>query len=861
MKKINCILLLIIFHISISNAQDVYTSFISDLNNLSFEDKSGNDVNIYLPSSLNNDQCLRRIIGTPDPILGMFKTLYQPDRRIETYEKAIREILITSNSFDYLINKFQNDIKSINTTNDVREIFDWSLDLIEKGAKGINKKYIKAGTLSTDAKNKFATLGRELNKASKSPNFAILSMALANIKATLTLGEITSGALLLNALANDEAFKRLRAIKEILTYEINSGTLKDGEIILNALNRVEINLNAASSEIGSFAVSVNDNKGQILESSITLGTALAEISLKLNPLIFSYIWALHLEYTILKNISNQWESSQEACLLATITYHIYSYQNNVGKESDIELLAAFGQYSFYQKMIETLSTGEAKFNDFLTLGHLNKNWIDYYSQRKNQVDDYINSLLNISDVITLGFILDSSGSMSQNDPQGMRKSAVEMIIDELNGNENVFLIDFDDHSSWLNSNNYENYSKELLKDDIRGVNSDGGTEIGGGLVTMQNAIETTDKSNSKGGIILLTDGKNNNAFNYSLLDWYNQNNFPISTVSFVGDVDNRLLSDIASITKGNYFRASNAYDVVMYFREFINSISGNSSLVLSRNLIQQGESQTCSFYVDGGMGFIYAGTNWSGSKIKLKLISPKNKIFTENDNNGEWSIGSNFVSVKTMSPEPGKWKAEFYGENIPTGGEEYVFQVTGDSPNKIGIEEKLLIGNQMQFSLQNSGKGNISNIKPKIEVITPKDRKEDISNSFSNNGFTYRPRDGEGNYNFEINLTGNDNNGSTIQRYFARTVLVGEGTPSNIAPIKFMEGNYLYTDLGKDIGNFSGLECTIYSQNGNSPIANGYVTFVNETECTIEIQSFLSDQNVSVGDIVELNVAQWQQDF
>lgn len=464
-------------------------------------------------------------------------------------------------------------------------------------------------------------------------------------------------------------------------------------------------------------------------------------------------------------------------------------------------------------------------------------------------------------ICNLGLILDSSGSMKENDPQDIRKSAVEMIINELKGNENVFLIDFDDHSTWLNPNNYEDYNKELLKNDIRSVNSSGGTDIGSGLSTLQSAIETTGKTNFKGGAILLTDGKNNSTFNYSLLDWYKQNNMPISTISFVGDVDNKLLSDIAAITNGYYFRANTANDVVMYFREFLNSINGNSTLTLFRNLIQQGEFQTLSYYVDDGMGVINVGANWRGSKIRLKLLSPQNKVYIENDNNGEWNIGSNYSSVKILNPEPGKWRAQFYGENILNGGEKYVFQVTGDSPNKIAIEDKLLDNGQMQFDLQNSGSEGIFNIKSKIAVSTPKDRKEDISNNFSNNGFSYRARDGQGNYNFEIRVTGKNNAGSTIQRYFARTILVGEGMPSYIAPVKMMEGSYVYANLGTDIGNFSGLECTIYSQNGNAPIATGYVTFVSETECTIEIQNFLSDQNVNIGDRIELNITQWQQDF
>ena len=110
-------------------------------------------------------------------------------------------------------------------------------------------------------------------------------------------------------------------------------------------------------------------------------------------------------------------------------------------------------------------------------------------------------------------------------------------------------------------------------------------------------------------------------------------------------------------------------------------------------------------------------------------------------------------------------------------------------------------------------------------------------------------------------MTGKDEADQRFKDISPGLYWLGKVKPPILLPVKMMEGNYLYADLGKDIGNISGLECTIYSQGGNVPIAIGYVTFVNETECTIEIQNFLIDQNVSVGDVVELNVAQWQQDF
>lgn len=466
---------------------------------------------------------------------------------------------------------------------------------------------------------------------------------------------------------------------------------------------------------------------------------------------------------------------------------------------------------------------------------------------------------NESDIekITLGFILDSSGSMKENDPRDMRKSAMKVIIDQLQGNENIFIVDFDNNASWINPYNWQNVDKQDLKSTINRINSDGGTNVGAGLEELRRALESSNVS-GRTGVLLLSDGLGDYS---NQAEWYRQRNIPVYTISFIGEDNSKLLNDIASLTSGNYLKANSGNEIITAFNQFLNYLRGDAILTVYKSNILQGEQLTSSFFTESNLQNLFVTLVWRGSTIDLKLHSPDGKIFSSQSSGSEWKAGDNYIFVKIDNPAVGKWTADLFGTQIPAGGEDFNFQVSGDSPLKIDLSEKKMIGNQMQFSLQSSGKGNISNIKPKIEVTTPKDRKEDISNSFSNNTFSYRSRDGQGNYNFEISLTGKDDGGSTIQRYFARTIFVGEGTPSNIAPVKMMEGNYIYADLGEDIGNFAGLECTVYSQNGNSAIANGYVTFVNETECTIEIQSFLSDQIVNVGDLVELNVAQWQQDF
>lgn len=479
----------------------------------------------------------------------------------------------------------------------------------------------------------------------------------------------------------------------------------------------------------------------------------------------------------------------------------------------------------------------------------------------NKVKELICSVVsctstNSNNKITLGYILDSSGSMQQNDPYNMRKSAMKVIVDELQGNENVFLIDFDDKATWLNSNNWQNVDKSLLKSQIDIINSDGGTNIGGGLDALKSAIQSTNV-NGRMGVVLLSDGLgdyNNNA------EWFVQNNIPVYTISFIGSDNSKLLSGIASLTGGRYIKANSDNDIITAFNQFVNFLRGNSILKVYKSRISLGETLMTRFFVESYLRYLFITLAWRGSKIGLTLTSPDGKVYSYKNPTSGWTSGDNYTYVKIDNPAAGEWKAEMYGVDIPSGGEDLNFQVSGDSPTKIDLNEKTLVNGQIKFSLDTPAGSSISNVTPKIEVTTPTNKKEDISASFTDDGFDYRPDDGKGNYNFEINLTGKDQSGSDIQRYYSRTVLVGEYVPANIAPVKLVEGAYLLADLGSEIGNYAGLKCDIISRSTNKKIAVGYVTYVTKNECTIEVQQYHTNDTIGEGDIVELDVTQWQKD-
>ena len=343
---------------------------------VTIKDENNNSVSLYLPESMNNDQCGRRIYGTRAGVIGMFKTLYSEERRTESYEAAIRELCMQPEVSQSYISPLE---KSLQSAGIASEDVNLVLNLVKYGADSINKKYIKSGTLTADVHNRIAQVGRDLNAAQKSPAFAQACIAFENVKATAKLTETITGAFLLNSLSTDQAWIRLKEIEGAVDSERKAQGKVDPALEA-AIEQSEINLLAAQSDIGAFAVSVNDNLQEITDSAIGLGATLAEMSVKFSAPVAMWVAAPLMTYNTLRGVSDQWEMAQNGVSLATVTKMVEKYSQ--GREGITDNITSYGQYAFYSQMEETFSVGGAKLHDLLSPGSANKDWSQYYRQGK-----------------------------------------------------------------------------------------------------------------------------------------------------------------------------------------------------------------------------------------------------------------------------------------------------------------------------------------------------------------------------------------------------------------------------------------------------------------------------------------------
>ena len=162
----------------------------------------------------------------------------------------------------------------------------------------------------------------------------------------------------------------------------------------------------------------------------------------------------------------------------------------------------------------------------------------------------------------IAFVLDSSGSMSWNDPGRLRQQASKNFVDAFLPQDKGAVVGFD---SWATLLQGLTSDKGLLREAIDRVGAGGGTNIGAGVEVGLDALATeTDPTVAK-IMILLTDGVG--SYSPSLTSRAGTERVTIYTVGLGSDVDAGLLQSIASETGGTYYPVRTAEDLPEVFRE------------------------------------------------------------------------------------------------------------------------------------------------------------------------------------------------------------------------------------------------------------------------------------------------------
>lgn len=201
-----------------------------------------------------------------------------------------------------------------------------------------------------------------------------------------------------------------------------------------------------------------------------------------------------------------------------------------------------------------------------TITHFSKyillNKVDFDSVWKNEIKPPSSAGNVDTSVLDVALVIDSSGSMSWNDRDNLRIETSKLFIDKLRENDRACIVDFDDYTYLLSG--FKN-DKDVLKAALDKIDDYGGTSIYRGINKALDQFDNNGRSAVK-NMIVLTDGEDNDSYNYdALLQRAKDNNIVIYTIGLGSDVDTKLLTKIATTTGGKYYNASSAGDLVDEF--------------------------------------------------------------------------------------------------------------------------------------------------------------------------------------------------------------------------------------------------------------------------------------------------------
>jgi len=164
------------------------------------------------------------------------------------------------------------------------------------------------------------------------------------------------------------------------------------------------------------------------------------------------------------------------------------------------------------------------------------------------------------------FSIDSTGSMSTNDPQGLRRDAAKLFVDKLGDNDRGAVVAFMG-TAYLRAGFTSD--KAVLYSAINTIDNSGGSTSNYYGLALALAQFTADSRDAHRYIIILTDGQDNTGpTNYTpLITEANAKGVTIFTIGLGNSVSTAMLRNVAESTGGKYYHASTASQLLTIFEE------------------------------------------------------------------------------------------------------------------------------------------------------------------------------------------------------------------------------------------------------------------------------------------------------
>jgi hypothetical protein len=460
------------------------------------------------------------------------------------------------------------------------------------------------------------------------------------------------------------------------------------------------------------------------------------------------------------------------------------------------------------------------------------------TKETNTIFSAINSILKTEQAVKPGkksivFILDSSGSMEESDPDNMRLNALASLAEEMIIFDNVFIIDFDNEVRWVNPDNYHQPDYGRLRQELLSIDSEGGTNIGQALEFTSSLLQQESDKNNDVTVVLLTDGMGE----YSdQSDWFNRAGIPVYTISLLDNINEKLLDDIARHTNGIYFKAHSEFDIIDAYYSITSQLNSMSIIFKDRSrgigLIKN------TFRLEPGISSLRISIFSNNPISDISLIPPGSPLISNQNTDRESSF---YYGNKIENPAAGLWTIQYIvrGGAHPLTSESQIM-VTASAKPIVFYSARPINNNSIQLvENQTPGVGNIKLNSRNLNVVTPSKRTIKVE-TIEGEEITFYPKDGPGTYKFDMQLYGTINE-HPFERFF--TFSVFNDNDNQLVPpgIKEMIGNAIEIENDanrSEIGDMYLFYCI--EPTNERLISKGVVTSTGTNNCIVELTETLS---------------------
>lgn len=281
-------------------------------------------------------------------------------------------------------------------------------------------------------------------------------------------------------------------------------------------------------------------------------------------------------------------------------------------------------------------------------------------------------------------VIDRSGSMTGS-KIAAAKNAASLFVGLMNPGDKIGIASYSSSATvdyTLTEITPGSNVQDEARDAIDALVAGGRTSIGAGVQAADSELDQFPNDPIR-AMIVMTDGQENvTPWAIDVINSYVDNDIKILTIGFGTDADEGLLTNMANLRNGQYWRASEV-NLNEVYAEIYGAAGGGEQIHNSSAAIQPSEQTSRNVNVDPSATRLTVGVNWSGSDLDLELVTPDGTVITHDtpstDPHVELIEGATYEFYKIDAPLCGQWEMHIITVDIPPEGEEYNLYAVVDS--------------------------------------------------------------------------------------------------------------------------------------------------------------------------------------